>query len=57
VETLAAAYAESGRFDEAVAAQRHAIKVYEEYRQAAAVDPAGARLKLYQGRQAYRQSP
>lgn len=57
LETLAAAYAEADRFDDAIAAQRHAIKLYAEYQQPGAPDPAAARLKLYQGHQAYRQIP
>ncbi len=54
VDTLAAAYAELGRFDQAVATMREAIRLVREADDAANLAAYEARLKLYEQKQPYR---
>jgi tetratricopeptide (TPR) repeat protein len=54
-ETLAAAYAESGDFDEAVKVQAEALRQRGVFRSAEQVRRLQARLELYKGRKAYRE--
>jgi tetratricopeptide (TPR) repeat protein len=53
LETLAAAYAESGRFDDAVKTQSQAIALLRDEAQRAACRP---RLKLYEEKKPYHQA-
>jgi len=55
LDTLAAAYAEAGDFDRAVAAARRAVKLARAHNQSQLADEYEARLRLYRARQAYRQ--
>ena len=57
VDTLAAAYAEAGRFDEAVSTIDKAIKLAAEAGNEADVNAFRARKQLYQAGKAYRMSP
>jgi hypothetical protein len=56
LDTLAAAYAETGRFDAAVAAAREAITVATRKGPAALLPELNARLVAYQARQPSRES-
>jgi tetratricopeptide (TPR) repeat protein len=56
LDTLAAAYAEAGRFEQAVTTAREAIRLAEAAGDASTCDALRARMKLYQARQAYRDS-
>ena len=55
LDTLAAAYAEVGDFDRAVAAARRAVELARAHNQAELADQYEARLRLFQARHAYRQ--
>jgi tetratricopeptide (TPR) repeat protein len=55
LDTLAAAYAEAGRFDDAVAAGRRALDLARTRRRVDMVPELGHRLALYERRQAVRQ--
>lgn len=58
VDTLAAAYAEIKQYDKAVVTQLSAIdRARRERRPQAFIDSMVARLKLYEGRKPYRESP
>jgi len=54
LDTLAAAYAEAGRFDEAVATIEEALKTAGPHGDAALIAEWAARLERYRGRQPYR---
>jgi tetratricopeptide (TPR) repeat protein len=54
VDTLAAAYAEAGRFDDAVRTAREAIRLAEEANNEGAVADYRERLELYETKQPYR---
>jgi tetratricopeptide (TPR) repeat protein len=54
LDTLAAAYAEAGRFDKAVEAARRAIALADQAGQAALANDIRARLEGYQARRPYR---
>ena len=56
LDTLAAAYAEAGRFDEAVATARRAIECATRPDQSQLRDGLAARLRLYESRKPYRDS-
>lgn len=56
VDTLAAAYAELGRFDDAVAQVQEAIRLAEEAGQAEVVAAYRQRLALYEQKQPYREA-
>ena len=55
LDTLAAAYAEAGRFEEAAATAREAIALAERRRTQAELAGLSARLSLYQARQPFRE--
>jgi len=55
LDTLAAAYAEAGRFSETVKTARPALELAETAGRTPLVDGARGRLKLYQSAQAYRE--
>lgn len=55
LDTLAAAYAEVGRFDEAVTAAKRAAELARQNGETARADRIAARLKLFQNRQPYRE--
>jgi tetratricopeptide (TPR) repeat protein len=57
LDVLAAAYAEAGRFDEAVAAVQRAIAVAQATGRAGLVPDMRARLELYQGRKPFHAKP
>jgi arylsulfatase A-like enzyme/Flp pilus assembly protein TadD len=57
LDTLAAAYAEAGRFSEAVAAARRALAAAEQNHAGPATEPLRARLALYEAGQPYRENP
>ncbi|MEO0972351.1 MAG: tetratricopeptide repeat protein [Pseudomonadota bacterium] len=57
VDTLAAAYAEAGRFEEAATTQAEAIALLEEGSNAAMVDGMRERLDTYQNDKPYREAP
>ena len=54
LDTLAAAYAEAGRFDEAVATAREALALAEEAKLSTLADRLRVRLELYEARKPYR---
>jgi protein O-mannosyl-transferase len=56
IDTLAAAYAEAGRFPEAVQAARRALGLASRQNNAALAERITARLRLYEARTPYRQS-
>ena len=56
-DTLAAAYAEAGRFDEAVAMARRARDLATERKQPALADSIGVRLRLSETQSPYREPP
>jgi tetratricopeptide (TPR) repeat protein len=56
VDTLAAAYAELGRFEDAVAQAQEAIRLAEEAGQTEAVAAYRQRLALYEQKQPYREA-
>jgi tetratricopeptide (TPR) repeat protein len=56
-ETLAAAYAEAGRFEEAADAARQAVSLARDAGDISLAAKNEALLKLYQNRQPYRESP
>jgi hypothetical protein len=55
MDTLAAAYAEVGRFNDAVRVAQAAIEVLQASGQGAQAQPIQDRLKLYQAGRPYRQ--
>ena len=55
LDTLAAAYAESGQFQQAVGTAQSAIQIASAAGQTNLVSDIGSRLKLYQSQQAYRE--
>lgn len=57
LDTLAAAYAEAGRFDEAVATVRQALQLAESSGLADIAEEIRARLLLYESGSAYHESP
>ncbi len=57
LDTLAAAYAEAGRFDEAVTVARRAVELAEKGNAAELADEIRARLALYESGQAYHEPP
>lgn len=57
LDTLAAAYAEAGRFDEAVRMQQQAIDALAANAAAATLDDFGSRLELYRSGEPYREAP
>jgi len=57
LDTLAAAYAEAGRFDEAVAAAQKVIAMAEETHRPELIEVARKRLALYQSRMPLREGP
>jgi Flp pilus assembly protein TadD len=57
LDTLAAAYAEAGRFDEAVTAAQKVVAMAEETRRPELVEIARKRLALYQSRMPLREEP
>jgi TPR repeat protein len=57
LDTLAAAYAEAGRFDEAVRAQQRAIDALPSTASAATRDSFAERLELYRSGQPHREAP
>ncbi len=57
LDTLAAAYAESGRFSEAVQTAEHALALASDQKNAPLTDALRARIKLYQSRSPYRDIP
>ncbi len=57
VDTLAAAYAEAGRFDDAVRTQKEAIKLAELDERPGEVEDFRRRLSLFENRQPYREEP
>jgi Flp pilus assembly protein TadD/4-amino-4-deoxy-L-arabinose transferase-like glycosyltransferase len=54
LDARAAAYAEVGRWADAIRVAREAVRQYEQSHQAAQADEARARLRLYEARQPYR---
>ena len=56
LDTLAAAYASAGRFNEAVATARKAIELARAGGQPEAANEIATRLELYRGGRAYRES-
>jgi tetratricopeptide (TPR) repeat protein len=56
LDTLAAAYASAGRFDDAVATAQKAIELARAANQTQAVKEIAGRLELYRSRHAYRKS-
>ncbi len=57
LDTLAAAYAEAGRFNEAVQAAQQALALASAQKNAAQADAIRARIKLYQAGSPYRELP
>jgi uncharacterized protein len=57
LDTLAAAYAEAGRFEDAVRAQQRATDALSEAASAETRDSFRARTELYRSRQPYREAP
>jgi len=57
LDTLAAAYAEAGRFDDAVAAAKRAIDMAEKLGNHGAVRSFSSRLRLFQKHQPYHELP
>ena len=57
LDVLAAAYAQSGRFDEAISTTTKAVEMAESQRQFAMANEMRTRLKLYQNHEPYRQTP
>ncbi len=57
LDTLAAAYAETGRFDDAVAAAEKALRMAEESGNAALAERLTNRLEGYRAKQPYRDAP
>jgi tetratricopeptide (TPR) repeat protein len=57
LDTLAAAYAEGGRFPEALAAARKALDIATQHNDRASRDALQARIALYQSGQPFRQTP
>jgi hypothetical protein len=57
LDTLAAAYAEAGRFDEAVAAAQKVVAAAEETHRPELIEIARKRLALYQSRMPLREGP
>jgi TPR repeat protein len=57
LDTLAAAYAEAGRFAEAARAQQQAIDALGDNAPAATLDDFAARLELFRSGQPYREAP
>ena len=57
LDTLAAAYAEAGRFDDAMATARKAIALYDGQNRSETADSAKARLRLYQSKRPARDVP
>jgi len=57
LDTLAAAYAAAGRFDEAVTAAQHALALARELEQSDLAASIAERLALYERRQPYLESP
>ena len=55
LDTLAAAYAEAGRFEEAAQTARQAVQLAASAGQREAAESFGARLRQYESRRAYRQ--
>ena len=55
LDTLAAAYAEAGRFAEAVSTAQRALELAESQERARLAEQIGARLALYQAGQPYRE--
>ncbi|MEK6643494.1 MAG: tetratricopeptide repeat protein, partial [Planctomycetota bacterium] len=55
-DVLAAAYAEAGRFEEAVVAQQRAMQIAAKQPGTKGAEEFEGRLKLYQGRKAYRRA-
>jgi protein O-mannosyl-transferase len=57
LDTLAAAYAEAGRFQEAVSEARRAVALASSTAEPALAEQIARRLKLYERKQAYREPP
>jgi tetratricopeptide (TPR) repeat protein len=57
LDTLAAAYAEGGRFPEALAAARKALDIARQHNDRASLDALQARIALYQRGRPFRQAP
>ncbi len=57
LDSLAAAYAETGRFDDAVHAAHRAVELASKLQQDELASQIDARLKLYQAGRAYNQAP
>jgi hypothetical protein len=57
MDVLAAAYAEAGKFNEAVHTARKAVELYERAADPQSAEPVKQRLMLYQGRHTYRVPP
>ncbi len=57
LDTLAAAYAEAGRFSEAVKTAEQAIELAGAQRKSTLADSLRRRMKLYQDRSPYRATP
>jgi tetratricopeptide (TPR) repeat protein len=57
VDTLAAAYAEAGRFEEAIRTEQKAVEFAAASRQPQLAEEFRRRLKLYQSGRAYRTAP
>ncbi|MBX3394505.1 MAG: glycosyltransferase family 39 protein [Phycisphaerae bacterium] len=55
-DTLAVAYAEVGRFDDAVRSAKKALDLARKFVNPEAIEQIGARLKLFEERKAFRQS-
>ena len=56
LDTLAMAYAESGRFDEAVKAEQTAAEILRSSKDQVAINEAAERLALYQSRRPFREA-
>jgi tetratricopeptide (TPR) repeat protein len=54
LDTLAAAYAEAGRFPEAIEAARRALEVAKQHNQGALAEALNAKIKLYEVQKPYR---
>ena len=57
LDTLAAAYAEAGRFDDAITTARNAIALYFQQNQSETAKAAKGRLHLYESKQPVRDVP
>lgn len=57
LDTLAAAYAEAGRFDDAIETARRGLEIAGSQNQSELKDGLAARLALYQAREPYRDAP